>query len=236
MAVAVSASAGLVGRTRSLLVFVFGLSALGFALQVLLTRLFSVIFQYHFVFLIVSIAIAGLSAGAALAAVQQRRNRDGASAQIQEVLAYGALLLAGVLVLLVLLLVLIKSASLSAVLLLAALLPYIVIGYLNARLFARFAAASGLLYAADLIGGAFGLVAALAITSFAGAFFGIGLLAAASALMALIPAWIAERQRMQRVVLGCGGLILVGVILNAQTSLLDFSPAQFADAAPDKTM
>jgi hypothetical protein len=48
-------SARLVGRERLILVVMFALSAIGFAYQVLLTRLFSLIFQYHYVFLVVSV-------------------------------------------------------------------------------------------------------------------------------------------------------------------------------------
>lgn len=229
-------SIDLAGRIRLLVLFVFGLSALGFALQVLLTRLFSVIFQYHFVFLIVSVAIAGLSAGAALAAVLQRRHRQETPEQTQLALVYGALLLSAALLLLLLVLALVQSANLTAILLLAALLPYVVIGYINGRIFSEFASASGLLYAADLLGGAFGLVAALAITGALGAFMSVGLLASASMLIAFLPAWIARQRRMQRVILAGGVLLLSGMVLNIELSLLDFSPAQFANSAPDKTM
>src|SRR5256885_9240305 len=57
----------LAGRERLILAVMFALSAIGFAYEVLLTRLFSLIFQYHYVFLIVSVSIAGMSLGAALA-------------------------------------------------------------------------------------------------------------------------------------------------------------------------
>jgi SAM-dependent methyltransferase len=230
---AFAASSHLTGRARAIPVFVFSLSAVGFAFQVLLTRLFSVIFQYHYVFVIVSVAIAGLSIGAALV-VLVRRNRQ----RVDEwhALTYGTAGLALLLVVVTVVLMLLPSANLLAVVLVAALLPYVAIGFLNALVFARFAPFSGVLYAADLIGGALGLVIAFGVIGWIGAFEAVILLGVICGFLALIPAWIGDQQRLQIKVSGLVALLMVGFLVNRLTALADFTPASLSDAPPDKTM
>ncbi len=146
---------------------IFLLSASGLAYEVTLTRLFSLIFQYHYVFLIVSLAVAGLSLGAALAALTLRPQRanDPAPDLVNAAILAALLFVAAAVVLAQL-----RYADRIAVAVIAGLLPFVGIGYLNAALFARYAGASGILYAADLLGGALGLGAALAAISLLGAF------------------------------------------------------------------
>jgi len=221
-------------RTGALLAFVFLLSATGFAYQVMLTRLFSVIFQYHFVFLIVSVAIAGLSAGAALATLARRKKREAVAEW--RLLTIAALLLALLLVAVSVVLALLPSASLVWLVLSAALLPYITIGFLMALIFARFAPLSGVLYAADLIGGATGLVLGLGLVGWLGAFDAVLLLGMVCALLALIPAWFGESQALQVRAGGVAVLLLAGFIFNQTTGAAAFSLNRLQDAPPDKTM
>jgi spermidine synthase len=217
-------------RVHLLALYVFLLSGVGFAFQVVLTRLFSVLFQHHFVFLIVSIAIAGLSIGAAVATFSSRKD-SGSNMWSQLTLAGGVLALllaatAGVLALLPSQIVLVA---------LLALLPYVSIGYMNAVIFARFARYSGVLYAADLLGGAVGLAAALALVGYVGAYSGVLLLAFVAALLALIPAGIGGRVLLQRGLL-LAVLLAIAFPVNAVTGFLDFIPSNLNDPAPDKTM
>jgi SAM-dependent methyltransferase len=225
---------GFAGRTAALLPFVFSLSAVGFAYQVMLTRLFSVIFQYHFVFLIVSVSIAGLSAGAALATLFRRRQRS--TPGEWHMLTYAALALALLLVALGVVLALLRSASVIGLVLGSALLPYIAIGFLLATIFARFAPLSGMLYAADLIGGATGLVIGLGLVSWLGAYEAVLLLGVICALLAFIPAWIGAARPLQLRAALLLIALLAGFITNQTTGVIAFSPARLDDAAPDKTM
>ena len=222
------------GRTGALLAFVFLLSATGFAYQVMLTRLFSVIFQYHFVFLIVSVAIAGLSAGAALATLVRRRKREavGEWRLLTALVLLLALLLIGVSIVLALL----PSANLVGLVVGAALLPYVTIGFLMAMIFARYAPLSGVLYAADLIGGALGLVAGLALVGWLGAFESVLLLGVLVALLAFVPAWIGDSRGLQMRTAGLTALLVLGFIFNQVTGVAAFAPNRVQNAPPDKTM
>jgi hypothetical protein len=143
---------------RRVLAVIFLLSASGLAYEVTLTRLFSLFFQYHYVFLIVSLAVAGLSVGAALAALMLRNQRpNDPPPDLINAAILAALLFAAAAVVLSEL----RYADRIAVAVIAGLLPFVGIGFLNAALFERYAGASGILYAADLLGGALGLGAAL---------------------------------------------------------------------------
>src|SRR3954468_19713154 len=57
----------LAGQRRLALIALFVVSGAGLVFEITLTRLFSLFFQYHFTFLAVSLAILGLSLGAASA-------------------------------------------------------------------------------------------------------------------------------------------------------------------------
>ena len=215
-------------HVRLLAIFVFALSALGFAFQVVLTRLFSVLFQYHFVFLIVSLAIAGLSLGAAIASIGKR--------EIGKPWAY--LTAAGGMLALLLLVMAGMLALLPIQMVFAtimALLPYGCIGYMTAMIFMRFSKYSNLLYAADLLGGAAGLVLALALVGWIGAFNAVLLLVGAAALLTLIPASIGGGMLVQRGLMFCGVIALI-LLANALAGFLRFTLSNVSDPAPDKTM
>ncbi len=222
----------LTGRVWVALAVVFLLSVVGLACEVALTRLFSLMFQYHFVFLVVSLAVAGLSIGAALATwIGRGRNALG-----WEDLAHAALLLTLLIAGAVVVLSQLRSAALIGVAAVAALLPFAGIGCLNAALFARFARVGGVLYAADLLGGAVGLVAALALVSWLGALDALLALALLAGVTAILLAWIAGR----RVLLVRAAAVVVALIamllINRAAGIVVFSPAALADAPPDKTM
>jgi hypothetical protein len=88
-----SASAtGEVTRLARLAAAVLILALTGLAFQVSLTRIFSLLFQYHYVFLVVSAAILGLGAGAALGyvALQRRLTEGGERTLTLSILALAA--------------------------------------------------------------------------------------------------------------------------------------------------
>ena len=218
-----------------MLAAIFLLAASGLAYEVTLTRLFSLIFQYHYVFLIVSLAIAGLSLGAAIAAFSMRRSPAGAPVGDTE-LVNAAVLLALLFVVAAVVLAQLRYADRIAVAVIAGLLPFVGIGYLNAALFARYAEASGILYAADLLGGAVGLGAALVVISLLGAFNGILALAALACLCALIFARMAESRPMQIRAAGVAVALVAALIVNLAVDGLDYAPRRLKEAPPDKTM
>ncbi|HML20650.1 MAG TPA: hypothetical protein PKD09_03310 [Aggregatilinea sp.] len=221
------------GRAPGVLAVVMLLSAVGLAYEVALTRLFSLMFEYHYVFLIVSISVAGLGVGAALATLFLRQ-RD--TPLDWSDLANGTLLIALLLVGTMAVLLTLSSASLKIVALTAAVLPFIGIGFVNSALFARFAEAGGTLYAADLLGGAVGIAAVLGLVTWLGAFVTLGALGVVCALAALILAWIGGARRLQTGAAGAAAVLAVLLALNAWGNWLAFSPADLDDTPPDKTM
>ncbi len=223
----------LAGRTRWILAAIFLLAAVGLAYEVTLTRLFSVIFQYHYVFLIVSVSIMGLGIGAALATgLMRAKHWQDEWAD----LTYAAILLAFLLIGVALVVSQLRSSSLMMVMLIAAVLPFVGIGFLNALIFAAFARHSGVLYAADLLGGAFGLGAAFALITWFGAFEAVIALAVVSAGAAGVLAAISCQRPLQTRTLGILLLLGLGFLANRVIGFIQFSPMSVEDAPPDKTL
>ncbi len=189
-------------------------------------------FQYHYVFLIVSISIAGLSVGAALATLMMRDKNNSDWGDLSHAAVLLALLLIGTTVVLSQL----RSANLVGVALMAAALPFVGIGFLNAALFSTFAQFSGILYAADLIGGACGLVVALAVIGWIGAFNTIIALGILCGGAAFILSWIGGKRTLQNRILGVSALLIVLLLVNQIAGLIEFSPVALENAPPDKTM
>jgi hypothetical protein len=218
---------------RRVLAVIFLLSASGLAYEVTLTRLFSLFFQYHYVFLIVSLAVAGLSVGAALAALMLRNQRpNDPPPDLINAAILAALLFAAAAVVLSEL----RYADRIAVAVIAGLLPFVGIGFLNAALFERYAGASGILYAADLLGGALGLGAALGAISALGAFNAILALAVIGGVDALILAWMGGARRMRIGAAGVSLALVVLLIVNLAAGLVDYNPKRLKAFPPDKTM
>jgi hypothetical protein len=215
---------------RRALAAIFLLSASGLAYEVTLTRLFSLIFQYHYVFLIVSLAVAGLSAGAALAALALRGQH--AAAGLVNAAVLQALLFIAVAVVLAEL----RYADRVVVAVFAGLLPFVGIGFLSAALFTRYAGSSGVLYAADLIGGAVGLGAALLAISLLGAFNAIFALAVIGGAVALILAWLDGERRLINRAAAITVLLAAALIVNLAAGIVDYAPRRLKAFPPDKTM
>ncbi len=218
--------------TRRALAVIFLLSVTGLTYEVILTRLFSLMFQYHYVFLIVSLAIAGLSVGAAVATRFTRKPDTLAWSDLANVATLLALLLVGATATFSLM----RSASLIGVALIAATLPFAAIGFLNAVLFSRFARRGGTLYASDLLGGALGLVFALILVGWIGAYNGILALSIVAALTAFLMTGIGGEKRHRSRALGLIAVLTVGLLVNQAVGALAFFPERLKDPPPDKTM
>ena len=200
-------------------------SGVSLAFEVLLTRLFSLLFEYHYVFVATSVAIAGLGIGAAIGALQK------ANTQPQRVLLWLALAFS-------LDSLLLAHLPWAGVLIHAilALPPFILVGLFVSSLFARQSEKSALLYAADLTGAAVGAVAVLPLIGAVGAFAAIQWLALIIALPALLLAAAAHDRRS--ILSGGVVLLLAAGLLVAQAgwNFLTIQPASIENAPPDKTM
>lgn len=127
------------------------ISASGLAYESLLTRLFSLVFQYHFAFVAVSLAVFGLGTGALLAYISgwtSDRQRT------QTRLIRLGLAMAIVLPLSVVLFSRLVASDLSVVTILVSLAPFLIAGMFSAVLYAHQSGQGAVIYSADLGGAA----------------------------------------------------------------------------------
>lgn len=192
---------------RAAVPILFLVSASGLIFEVALTRLFSLFFQYHFAFLAVSVAVFGLSIGAALARALRPQPGKLPAHLVRLLTGLGAAYtLAAALI------ALLPSASSIWPRALLAVLPFVLTGLFIAWLFEAFSQASGTLYAADLIGAAVGVAAVVLLLNGLSAFNLVYLLGAGLVGAAL---WFKRR-------------ILPGATLRPQALALLFALALFA--------
>jgi hypothetical protein len=222
--------------TRNIRVVMGGVSlfsCIGFVYEITLTRLFSVILQYYNVFLLVSVAIAGLSLGAALATLLRKYL---ATHSLWRSMTAATIVLAGILLGEAFFLSQLRSAELSVLVIGVVIAPFVLIGLLNSIAFARFAEASSKLYAADLLGGVSGLVIAPLLIAEMGAINLLLLLVviATTATCALI--WMENQSMLRFPLIGAWLLSLVILIANLSSETITFSPEKISDAPPDKTL
>lgn len=223
-------------RTPHALVALLAGAGLGF--QLAITRIFSLYFQYHYVFLAVALGVMGISVGAALATRALRADWP----------TKRTVLLPLVLTLTSLTLLfgnLISSWLPSAVNLplqaLLALLPFTGIGFCTALLFAGQPAASARLYAADLAGAALGVMAVLGLLTVWSPFTVTLFLAVLLSMAALLTFWDHYRQGVLSPRMG--GWVVAVVVLssgawvtNLTGSWLEFAPQRVTNPPRDKTM
>lgn len=207
----------------------FLLSASGLAFEVLLTRLFSLFFQYHFAFLAGSLAILGLGIGAMIAHLM------GLASDVHRAIKVLPWTILAVAISLPLSAFGLSSLPwLSSVALHAAisLIPFALIGIFSATLYAHNSQQSAFLYAADLLGAVAGLALSIALLNWVGAFNAAFVLGAVSALAAV---WIGFTLRQRAASLLVIVAILIGLFLNLQAAWIDLR-VQLIGASPDKTM
>lgn len=215
----------------AVIVALFLVSASGLIFEIALTRLFSLYFQYHFAFLAVSLAVLGLSLGAALGrfvVLSDPRSASGKDLLIT-LIALGLSFPVTAVVMAWL-----PSAASVLPYAAVALIPFVLIGLFVALTFARFAEQSGLLYAADLTGAALGVVSALGLLTLTSAFSVVILLGAVAGSTAVILAFSSGRYLPGALLALLFGASLLGV--NLASGWIDYSPERLADAPRDKTM
>lgn len=163
--------------------------------EICLTRAFSVLLRYHFVFLVISVAVCGLGLGGLLDyLLRERRPQWTAS---REYLGVPLVLLAALYPLAVALLFATSlSLYLTSIWVLTAvcLPPFVCAGVFVSHVFARHSVSSGYLYFADLTGAALGSIAVIAVLQQYGgvnAAFPCGMMAAVAAALVF---WWAKRR------------------------------------------
>lgn len=218
---------------RLALIALFIVSGAGLIFEITLTRLFSLFFQYHFTFLAVSLSILGLSLGAATAHYL-KSSRLHSIQTMTTVLILLSLSLVGAAMIIAWL----PSVDSIFPRALVALVPFFLIGLFDALIFENFSAASGALYAADLIGAALGVVltvwllfvwSAFSMTLFLGALVG-------AVAMIFVLGGVEKTSRKRLVAIGSFslGIILLGA--NLLTGVIDIDPLKLTGVPRDKTM
>jgi hypothetical protein len=211
------------------------LAATGFSLQLTLTRIFSLLFQYHYVFLVVSLAVLGLGLGAALgyAVLGYGVKQLGFLQAELKTIAVAMLLLAWLLPLTAFLLSGLESSDLTAIAVILSLLPYLLIGFINALVYTHYAKDSHLIYGADLIGAALGLGVSLAVIAFVGPFT----MMMFTGVVIALASFVFSRTKVMRWLTSASVCLLaVFVVVNEVTDAVGYHPQTISHAPPDKTM
>ncbi|MCK4323561.1 MAG: hypothetical protein KAW89_03455, partial [Armatimonadetes bacterium] len=190
-------------------IFVISLSVLVF--EIALTRIFSVLLRFHFVFLAVSLAICGLGIGGLVDFLIRRRwprTTDSSSFLAGCALLFSVLTPTGI----ILLLATPLAAHLTSVwVITAACLPaFVAAGIFLSHAFARYASFSGHLYFADLLGAALGSCLVIVILQLVGGFNTPFICGVGGALAALM---IAARER--KVTMAIAALLTAMVMTGA---------------------
>ncbi len=217
-------------RPRALILLALGIvSGTGLAFEITLTRIFSLFFQYHFAFLAVSLAVLGLSLGAAWG---HFRTRQQTRTLVLVLIALGAAF-----PVVTAILSWYPSAGSVVPRAAVALIPFILIGLFAALTFGQFASDSGLLYGADLAGAGIGVLAVLGLLSVLSAFsvvLVLGVLVSGAALAFALGSALDRRWVSGAALAGLAGIaLLVGNVIGG---IVDFDPDHLSSAPRDKTM
>jgi predicted membrane-bound spermidine synthase len=206
------------------------LSAASMAFEVILTHLFSLVFQYHFSFLAVSMAVLGLGIGAVISFYLPALNEEQAGEWLSQSAAAAALILPAAVIIFSL------TGFVPGILWQALLgaLPFVLVGLLTTRLYTLFTRQAAWLYALDLAGSALGLgLALLLLDHISAASSGIALgLAAALAALAFTGGQ-RDKLALPAMALGLTALVLA---VNLLTGLVDLPRLNRAAIPADKTM
>ena len=163
------------------LLSIFFISVSLFVYQVVLTRIYSAVLSYHYVFLITSLAIFGLGIGS-IFAFKLRENNPKihsraikirtklAQGNIFDQISRGSIVLGASYMLVYTLNYLLPFVNNILVYIVLGTIPFIIGGYLFSILFSEHSEISGKLYFADLIGSGAGSIAVVSLMNHAGMF------------------------------------------------------------------
>lgn len=197
------------------------LSAGALLLEIALTRLVSLIFFPPYVFLILSVAILGISIGAAIAAL-----RPALAGRIG--LARGSAAGALAALWLPFFVVFGRPVDLQILLLIFMALPYVCFGLVISTLFGAHAQASRVLYMGDLVGAGCGALLAIPLLNRFGAVDTIML----AALGFSAAAFYFATGRDRYIAISCFGICGVAFAANVSSPKLEVDPAMLAKEKP----
>ncbi|MGE5633062.1 MAG: hypothetical protein ACM3TR_18490 [Caulobacteraceae bacterium] len=185
------------GSKVTILLSIFFISVSLFIYQVVLTRLYSAVFSYHYVFLITSLAVLGLGIGSILAYKLRKKVKKASQNKklvgqleiqdkLKEKIINGSIILAVSFIAVFALNYLLPGVSSLYIYIILGTIPFLIGGYLYSILFTEFSGISGKLYFADLIGSGAGSLAVISLLNNAGMFRTVVSLC----IIALIPVMI----------------------------------------------
>jgi len=216
-------------------IFIVSLSVLVF--EIALTRIFSVLLRFHFVFLAVSLATCGLGVGGLVDFLIRHRwphTTDSSSFLAGCALLFGLLTPTGI----ILLLATPVAAYLTSVwAITAACLPaFVAAGIFLSHAFARYASLSGHLYFADLLGAALGSCLVIVILQLVGGFNTPFICGTGGVLAALLVA--ANERKMTMVLASSLAAVVVtgGLLANQRMRFVDLPKVPLAAGAATKPL
>ncbi len=218
------------GERRTFLAGVFLMSLGSLLLELSLTRLFSVLFFYHFAFMAISIALLGLGAGGVFAYLKRewlaRWGTPGLGSMIAGANAVLMLVVLEVDLHVPIQLHLSRANFLRlSVVYVVSALPFFLTGLFFSTLFARHAARVTQLYAADLAGGALACLLVVPVLNFVG---GPNAVMAAALAMGLAAVVWAPRPRARRGAVALALAIAALIALNHSGRWVDIVYAKGA--------
>ena len=219
-------------RNAALALGVGLVSASALMMELLLTRLFSVILFYHSAFLVVALAMMGLGGGGLLVYLNRDRfSRENLPAWLAQLGSGLGLLLPLVLFVILNLNIPARPGAGTALRLVLvfvlASVPFLLAGALLSLLVWQFASQIHRIYYYDLVGAALGSLAVLPVLSWVGAPNGVLVAALLAALSSLLLGWATRAARGQLWVSGAAILgLLVLLLTNLQGNLLDLRYAK----------
>ncbi|WP_192875003.1 spermine synthase [Clostridium thermosuccinogenes] len=209
----------------TILLSIFFISVSLFVYQVVLTRLYSAVLSYHYVFLTTSFAILGLGIGSIIAYMIRKKgrkpivklgkrkvavNQEDMKGQLNK----GSIILAASYIIVFSLNYLLPFVNNMLIYIVLGTIPFLIGGYVYSILFTEFSGISGKLYFADLVGSGVGSVAVIFLLNNAGMFRTVLILSIIALLPALILPVSAKKIKAIGYVLPL--ILVVGLILPVQ--------------------
>lgn len=188
-------------------VFVTSFGVLSF--EISLTRIFSIILDYHYTFLVVSLALFGLGLGGVATHYLSRKTVQDNFSRL------GILAIAFSLLMIILTLIIASNPNLNILIqILTMFLPFLVAGTLLAMAYKTFVNHSSTLHFADLVGAALGSLTVVFFINWAGAPLAILFVS----IMTLISAAFFSVASQKKLILAISLLTIVGISIFAQYS------------------
>ncbi len=198
---------------NAILLSIFVISISLFLYQVVLTRLYSVVFWYHYVFLITSFAIFGLGIGSIFAYKYKFKMTKGTNNCIDVIkqLSNGAMILGMAYVAVLTLIYWLPYVNNLIIYIFLGTIPFIIGGYIFSIVFMEYSEISGKLYFADLVGSGIASAAVIILLNQAGLYRTMVLICVISLIPVLILPAASRKIKISRVLLPI--ILIAGLML-----------------------